>query len=341
MGEGNPNSPRTRSVCVRDGPTFRFKALTVLVQVIIWDDAKQKAVITLEFRSPVQRVKLSRTRIVVALLNSVHMYAFASPPEKLSVFETADNPLGLCCLGARIVAFPGRTPGQVQMVEIDTGNVSIIPAHSSPLRALDLSPDGEILATASEIGTLVRVFSTSNCARIGELRRGVDHAIIYSIAISPSSSLLAVTSDKSTLHIFDLPATTQSRTGSMNSNRPHRHSNSFSTSTSTEDSSHQKWGILGKLPLMPRVFSDIYSFTSAHFELDDDPQTDLGNRNSMPIPGIPGGKPKKGVIGWKDDDSLLVIGAGRDGRWEKFVIGETHEGKRQLIRNGWKRYLGS
>lgn len=78
------------------------------------------------------------------------MYAFSSPPEKISVFETADNTLGLCCLGSKVVAFPGRTPGQVQMVELETGNVSIIPAHGSPLRAMDLSPDGEMLATASE-----------------------------------------------------------------------------------------------------------------------------------------------------------------------------------------------
>lgn len=119
--------------------------------MIIWDDAKQKAVITLEFRSQVNRVCLSRTRIIVALHNSVNMFTFSSSPEKISVFETADNPLGLCCLGSKVVAFPGRTPGQVQMVEIGTGNVSIIPAHSSPLRAMDLSPDGEILATASEV----------------------------------------------------------------------------------------------------------------------------------------------------------------------------------------------
>lgn len=129
--------------------------LTARKKVIIWDDAKQKAVITLEFRSPVNRVCLSRSRIVVALHNSVHLYAFASPPEKLSVFETANNPLGLCCLGPSIVAFPGRTPGQVQMVEISTGNISIIPAHSSPLRAMEISPDGEVLATASEVVLLI------------------------------------------------------------------------------------------------------------------------------------------------------------------------------------------
>ena len=73
------------------------------------------------------------------------------PIQAPSVFETANNPLGLCCLGSRIVAFPGRTPGQVQIVEIETGNVSIIPAHGTPLKAMALSPDGEILATASEM----------------------------------------------------------------------------------------------------------------------------------------------------------------------------------------------
>lgn len=109
------------------------------------------AVMTLEFRSQVNHVSITKFRIVVALQNSVHMYTFASPPEKISVFETADNPLGLCCLGPKILAFPGRTPGHVQIVEIATGNVSIIPAHSSPLRAMNLSSDGETLATASEI----------------------------------------------------------------------------------------------------------------------------------------------------------------------------------------------
>ena len=38
----------------------------------------------------------------------------------------------------------------MQLVELSTGNVSIIPAHGNPLRAIEISPDGELLATASE-----------------------------------------------------------------------------------------------------------------------------------------------------------------------------------------------
>ncbi|KAI4162957.1 MAG: hypothetical protein LQ342_003468 [Letrouitia transgressa] len=337
-------------------------------KVIIWDDAKQKVVITLEFHSRVHRVCLSRSRIIAVLQNSVHMYAFSSPPQKISVFETADNPFGICCLGAKVIVFPGRTPGQVQMVEMSTGNISIIPAHGTPLKAMTLSPDGEILATASETGTLVRLFTTTNCARIAELRRGVDHASIFSLAISPNSQLLAVTSDKSTLHIFDLPhhsssvnppftsikhtTTVPPKVKFQSNSRSHHHnrpSSPYSNTTSATDpnnpnnSNSQKWGLLGKIPLLPRVFSDAYSFASAHIEIDDEDPTEtslLGVGSSRPIPGIPGGKARKGVVGWVDDWTLLVIGAGRDGRWEKFVLGEGEGGGRVLVRSGWKRYLG-
>ncbi|KAJ5647408.1 SVP1-like protein 2 [Penicillium lividum] len=292
-------------------------------KLIIWDDAKQKAAITLEFRTSVLGVRLSKSRIVVALLNSIHVFAFSTPPQKLSVFETSDNPLGLACLGQKVLAFPGRSPGQVQLIELETGNISIIPAHSSSLRAMALSPDGEVLATASEAGTLIRVFSAANCTKLAELRRGVDHAVIFSLSFSPSNILLAVTSDKSTLHIFDVPHPTVAGP-------------SQSPASAKEEGLNQKWGILSKLPLMPRVFSDVYSFSSAHFEMGDEVVP------GSPVSGLGSslGRPPKGVIGWQDDQTILVIGSGREGRWEKFVLRDGDDGRRYCMRDGWKRYLG-
>ncbi|CEL02949.1 Putative SVP1-like protein 2 [Aspergillus calidoustus] len=292
-------------------------------KLVIWDDAKQKAVITLEFRTSVLGVRLSKSRIVVALLNSVHTFAFSTPPKKLSVFETTDNPLGLACLGQELLAFPGRSPGQVQLVELETGNVSIIPAHSTPLRAMALSPDGEVLATASEAGTLIRIFATSNCAKMAELRRGVDHAAIFSLAISPSNNLLAVTSDKSTLHVFDLP-------------HPSKNPYHNQAATSSEERLNRKWGILGKIPLLPRMFSDVYSFANIHFEMGEETQ----GVGYVPPLGTTLGRPMKGVIGWSDNNTILVVSSGRGGRWEKFVLREGEDGRRHCVKDGWKRYLG-
>ncbi|EHY56900.1 SVP1-like protein 2 [Exophiala dermatitidis] len=325
-------------------------------KVIIWDDAKQKVAITLELKTAVLRVRLTKSWIAIAIQNSIHLYKFSSPPERTAIFETADNPLGLCCLGSKVVAFPGRSPGKVQLVELASGNVSIIPAHTSALRAMDLSPDGRLLATASETGTLIRVFSTSNCTKVAELRRGVDPAYIFSIAISPDSTMLAVTSDKSTLHVFDLPGAGSpaaamqpaSAIASPGHARPAAQ-RSQSPSVDEESSTNQKWGFLSKIPLLPRVFSDTYSFASAHFEMGDEATgggiTGPSSLSYLPALGSLPNRPQKGILGWADHATLICIGTGRDARWERFRVGErpglTEEGQRTVWRDGWRKYLGS
>ncbi|EMR86323.1 putative svp1-like protein 2 protein [Botrytis cinerea BcDW1] len=305
--------------------------------VIIWDDLKAKVAAQVSVLTSVRGVRITRTHIVVALLNSIRVYHFQSNPTLYQAYETASNPNGLCCLSASILIFPGRTAGQVQVVELNSGNVSIIPAHTGALRALALSRDDEIIATASETGTLVRVFATSNCAKIAELRRGVDHADIFSISISPSGQLLAVTSDKATLHVFDIPH--PSKPPRSESATGHRRLTSLGgggSPTTPDSDARNKWGILGKLPLMPRLFSDIYSFATATFSIGEEPLSTSSN----PLTASDAGpKASKGVIGWTSDESLIVVGAGTDSRWEKFIIAEGEDGKRYCIRDGWKRIM--
>ncbi|KAJ9664329.1 Phosphatidylinositol 3,5-bisphosphate-binding protein [Neophaeococcomyces mojaviensis] len=333
-------------------------------KVIIWDDAKQKTAVTLEHKTALLRVRLTRTHIAVALQNSIHLYQFSSPPTRLAVFETADNHLGLCCLGTSLLAFPGRSPGKIQLVELKTNNVSIIPAHASALRALDLSSDGTLLASASETGTLIRVFSTQNCAKLAELRRGVDPAFIFSIAISPDTSLLAVTSDKSTLHVFDLTqlpgrsrpsslsisASPSAKSNSTSSRGRSQSPNVSSPSAAADDESPQnKWGFFSKIPLLPRIFSDTYSIASTHFEMGDEGTQTGSSLSYLPALGSMPARPMKGIIGWRDNSTILVIGTGRDGRWERFRVSDrvvtnsngTEELKKDVWKDGWKRYLGS
>ncbi|KAK0612544.1 WD40-repeat-containing domain protein [Bombardia bombarda] len=363
-------------------------------KLILWDDLKSKPALEISALTPVRGVQLSKERIVVVLQNSVRVYKFAKPPSLVAAYETAANLWGACCMSQRRIAFPGRTPGHVQLVEIATGNVSIIPAHSSALRAIGLSRDGELLATASEMGTLIRVFSTASCARVCELRRGIDPAAIFSLAFSPSGAQLACTSDKSTLHVFDVPGgrrgginsgggnaqpgrQTQTQTGQQQQQQQQQqgHMNAppgprgprlmaasnnnaggvtdtggfggivsgGGASSVSGGGNTTKWGILSKLPLMPRMFSDVYSFASVAFEAGQEPLQVGG----IPISSISGSttlgtsRPPKGVIGWLDEGSLLVVGGGQDARWERFVIQQGQDGNRVCVREGWKRYLGS
>lgn len=163
---------------------------------------------------------------------------------------------------------------------------------------------------------MIRVYSTSTSRLITELRRGIDKAMIFSLAISPASSRLAVTSDKSTLHVFELPSL------SSVSQPPPRPSSSLSShsATATPSGDNRRWSLLGKLPLLPKYFSSEWSAAQAKFE---------------------GGG--KGDLGWVGEDSLVAIGTGGktgEARWEKFVIIEGEGGIGiECIREGWRRYL--
>lgn len=79
-----------------------------------------------------------------------------------------------------------------------------IPAHQAALSALCLNYQGTLLATASDKGTLLRIFSTETGHPLQELRRGAEKADIYSICFDMQSQWLACSSDRSTIHIFSI-----------------------------------------------------------------------------------------------------------------------------------------
>ncbi|CRK27931.1 hypothetical protein BN1708_015007 [Verticillium longisporum] len=259
-------------------------------KVVIWDDQNNKKGMHISLVQPIRGVLLGpllgQRHVVIVLQDSIRLHTFNKKPEFVTQYETTYNPLGLCCMSDRLLALPGNTSGHVQLVDRAIKTVNIIPAHNSALRALQMSRDGELLATASDKGTLIRIWSTKT----------------------------------RTLHIFDVPH--------PNLNMAPASDQDGESSTSKDDKG--KWGFLGKVPFMPRVFSDTYSFASAMFESREDLVSSMS-------------KPQQGVIGWIDDNTVVVVGAGRDSKWEKFVIRKPHEtpdGKRDCVREGWKRCLG-
>lgn len=64
-------------------------------KMMLWDDYKAKVVAQLEYKTPVLQCILRRDCIVVALLERVFVYSFASRPALLAEYQTADNSYGI------------------------------------------------------------------------------------------------------------------------------------------------------------------------------------------------------------------------------------------------------
>jgi WD repeat-containing protein 45 len=176
-------------------------------KVVIWDDHQARAAGELSFRGPVRAVRLRRDAVVVALEHRVLAYSFGDLSLTHSA-ETLSNPKGLVAVssqpGAFVLACPGLHSGQVRVEHVDRRQTRFVAAHTGALAALALSRDGKRLATASDKGTLVRVWDTGTGELLQELRRGSDPAAVGSLAISGGCEWLAAASDKGTVHVWAL-----------------------------------------------------------------------------------------------------------------------------------------
>mmetsp|Transcript_31665 Transcript_31665/g.102470 ORF Transcript_31665/g.102470 Transcript_31665/m.102470 type:complete len:376 (-) Transcript_31665:105-1232(-) len=176
-------------------------------KVMIWDDHQNRCIGELSFRSEVKAVRMSRERVVVVLEYRIYVYNFADL-NLLHTIETISNPRGLCslCADSRacVIACCGLQKGHVRAELFDITRTTLISAHEASLSCIALNPDGTRLATASERGTLVRVWDTRSGQRLMELRRGAEPAAIQCMNFHADSSWLLVGSDHGTIHVFKL-----------------------------------------------------------------------------------------------------------------------------------------
>ncbi|KAJ0778768.1 putative transcription factor WD40-like family [Helianthus annuus] len=180
-----------------------------LNKVMIWDDHQGRCIGELSFRNEVRGVRLRRDRIIVVLEQKIFVYNFTDL-KLLQQIETFGNPKGLCevsqASGNFVLVCLGLRKGQVRVEHYASKRTKFILAHDSRIACFGLSQDGNMLATASNKGTLVRIFNTHDATLLHEVRRGADRAEIYSLSFSPTAEWLAVSSDKGTIHVFSVTA---------------------------------------------------------------------------------------------------------------------------------------
>jgi autophagy-related protein 18 len=99
------------------------------------------------------------------------------------------------------------TSGHVMIFDtLELKATNVVEAHRAPLSCIALNNEGTRLATASETGTIIRVFALPQGTKLYQFRRGTYPSTIYSMSFNLSSTLLCVSSMTDTVHIFRLGA---------------------------------------------------------------------------------------------------------------------------------------
>ncbi|KAF4554774.1 putative autophagy-related protein 18 [Elsinoe fawcettii] len=200
---------------------------------------RQSTICELTFPSRVGALKLNRKRLVVVLEDVIFIYDIQTM-KTLHQITTPSNPYALCALSPNpdnnYIAYPLRktdpvtstTPshvppaqkapepmsGDVMLFDANTmEEIKVIPAHQAPLSCISINSEGTLLATASEKGTVIRVFELPSARKLYQFRRGSMPSRIYSMSFNATSTLLCVSSATETIHIFKLSPQTASSNG--------------------------------------------------------------------------------------------------------------------------------
>ncbi|OCH84781.1 WD40 repeat-like protein [Obba rivulosa] len=191
---------------------------------------RQSMICELLFPSSILAVKLNRKTLVVVLEVEIYIYDISNM-RLMHVIETTPNPDAIIALSPSsdnsYLAYPSPVPSPTSPLAQpsaqptastsgqQTGDVllfstrslsvaNVIQAHKSPISFLSINSTGTLLATASEKGTVIRVWSIPNAEKLYQFRRGTREAKIYSINFNLVSTLLVVSSAHDTVHIFKL-----------------------------------------------------------------------------------------------------------------------------------------
>ncbi|KAI4116914.1 MAG: hypothetical protein LQ345_002748 [Seirophora villosa] len=176
---------------------------------------------------------LNRKRLAVVLEDQIYLYDISNM-KLLHTIETSPNPNAIVALSPSsescYLAYPlpqksppsnltpshaPHAPPTSTHIPPTTGDVlifdalkleaiNVAEAHRSPLSCISLNNTGTLLATASDKGTIIRVFAVPSAKKLYQFRRGSMPSRIYSMAFNATSTLLCVSSASDTVHIFKL-----------------------------------------------------------------------------------------------------------------------------------------
>lgn len=162
------------------------------------------------FSENIHLAKINKKRMIVCEGNNMHIYTTG----EMKILHTLE--IGKILLPNIVLSANADKNNFLFYSSIDDEGIikvydllslsykNAIKAHKSSINLLSLNTNGEKLASCSNKGTIIRVFSVPKGEKLFTFKRGIVSATIYSINFSYDSEMLVCSSDTGTIHLFNL-----------------------------------------------------------------------------------------------------------------------------------------
>ena len=186
----------------------------------VWDVAEKhkKRELIIDMKEPICNAHIAldfnngkkKIMLIIVLKNKIHVFNHRGI--RMCSMDTIENPLGIyqyyCTKqGDSIIhhlATLGKKIGEITLWNITNDTYKSVQAHKNNIVALAISKDGGMIATASEIGTLINVFETDKLRHLYQFRRGRKPAIIWDMCFDPNNIHLVCCGNTDKIHVFEL-----------------------------------------------------------------------------------------------------------------------------------------
>lgn len=174
----------------------------------IFDDSKKEVIDKIKLNAEIDDVNCTKTLISLLSGNYIYLFKFddlINPLHQISVVNKN------YCLGLNYLIYIDKDPSDSESEIIKIKNLSNdqekileFKAHQNKIKFMAINKQETLLATASERGTIIRIFDITKGTKLYEFRRGTSGTNIQYISFSDDSQFLAVISDRGTIHIYNL-----------------------------------------------------------------------------------------------------------------------------------------
>lgn len=174
--------------------------------IILHDQRTKQNILEINMREPIRNAFIIKEKIISVVEKKIFIFDWTGAyiDSKL----TYSNEKGICAINTLndkpMIVTLGTKKGEIAIWRIKEDDYKTIEAHKSNVEVIAISNNGKLVATASETGTVIRIFNTETNKMEYEFRRGSQSAKIYDLAFNKDATILGCYSSNGTLHLFEL-----------------------------------------------------------------------------------------------------------------------------------------